>query len=178
MSSFILLLQTQVSFAQFGVGLGLTAGIPSGDFGDIADFGVGGYLEPKYLVNNNIAVGVNFTVMGFAGGDLSDALTGGTPTELSAFVFVPVTAFADYMFLNQKVTPYAGLGLGPYFISGGETNVGNLSFDLGSSTEFGFAPRVGVLIGKFNMGGAYHIVNGANFISFRLGFDIGARRDY
>ena len=185
--SFIFMLQTQLSFAQFGVGIGLVGGLPVGDFGDAADFGFGGYLEPKYLINDNIAVGVYTGGMVFAGSDLTDlsglgGLGGLATAELSAFTVVPLTVFGDYMFVNSKVTPYAGLAVGPYFISGGEvsTSVLGQSFDLPveSSTEFGFAPRVGVLIGKFNLGAAYHIVSDANFITFRLGFDIGARRDY
>ena len=171
------LIQVQSSFAQFGVGLGASAGIPMGDFGDLAEFGAGFHVEPKYLINGKIATGVSFGGLFFGGADVTE-LGGG----LNATTVVPITAFGEYMFSDSKVTPYVGLAVGPYFISGGEIEIdfgglGSLEADL-NRTEFGFAPRAGVYIGKFNLGAAYHIVNQGSFLSFKLGVDIGAHRNY
>ncbi len=183
-----LVCQIQYSQAQFGFGIGLVGGLPTGDFADIADFGGGLYLEPKYLINDRIAVGLNIRTLGFAGGEL-EAVAAGTVTidsELSAFYVVPLTVFGDYFFVDSKVSPYVGLSFGPYFIGGGdlETEVqnglqtGSAEFDFDPQTEFGFAPRVGVYIGKFNIGLSYNIADNFNFFDFRLGFDIGAKRNY
>ena len=172
------LLQVQSSFAQFGVGIGLNTGIPMGDLSDNSNFGFGGYLEPKYLINDNFSAGVTWAGYIFSGADLD--LTG---ASLSATSIVPITAFGEYTFSGSKVTPYVGLGVGPYFIGGGDVEFdfgGPIAGELGieSRTEFGFAPRVGVYIGKFNVGASYNIVKDASFLAFKMGFDIGARRNY
>ena len=167
---FVLVFAAMTSFAQFRVGLGLIGGAPNGDFGDAYDFGVGGYLEPKYSVMDDLEVGVHLAWMAFAGGDFS-----GTSGSLSAAKMVPILAVGQYYFAAGKV--YAGMGLGPYSIDFGTIDAGTSGgdIDLGSETKFGFAPKVGINLAGFDLGVAYHIVSDASFLGFNLGFHIGKR---
>ncbi|MEO9869876.1 outer membrane beta-barrel protein [Ekhidna sp.] len=152
--------------AQFHVELGLNANLPQGDFADAYKLGVGVYVEPKYAFNENIDLGLYIGSNGFAGEDIS----GGGSVEATAIV--PVLATGTYRFSTNNVTPYAGLGLGMYFIAAAEidgTEVGE------AESEFGFAPRAGVYVGRLNLGAAYNIVKDANYVQINLGFRILSR---
>lgn len=160
------------SFGQFRVGLGLIGGLPSGDFGDVADFGIGGYIEPK-ISFSDIEVGLHLGGMAFAGADIS-----GTSGSVSGTTIVPITANGYYFFDLPGVKPYVGAGLGPYFVDFGSVDTGVTGvpdIDGGSSTEFGFSPRAGLNLGGFDIGVAYHIVSDLNYFGFNLGFHIGKR---
>jgi len=126
-------------------GLGFAGGVPTAGFGQSNEFGAGGYLEGKYGVTEHIELGGRLSVTNFAG---------------SNFV-VPFLFTGDYVFVDTKVTPYAGLTLGPYFLNNR------------SRTEFGIAPRFGVYLGKFDLGLAYHIVSDLSFIGFNFGVVFG-----
>ncbi len=168
---------SQATFAQFGIGLGIQGGIPTGDFDLFADLGAGLYIEPKYIISNKISVGLNSGLMGFSAGDLSNFLE----EAVDFYTMIPVTAFGKYIFLDRKFSPYLGASAGAYLIKG--TNFDYQDQGLGfvdgqSRTEFGFAPRFGFVNGKFDFELSYHIIDVGSFFSYRLGFDIGARRDY
>lgn len=163
------------SFGQVRVGLGLLGGAPSGDFGDLADFGIGGYIEPKYSLTDNLEVGVHLAWMVFAGADLD---VGGTSASVSATKIIPILAVAQYYFPVPGVKPYVGIGIGPYNVDFGNfsaSGTGGATGDSGSETKIGFAPKVGINLGGFDIGVAYHIVSDLNFIGFNLGFHIGGR---
>ena len=164
-----LVFASMTSFGQFRVGLGIIGGLPSGNFGDIADFGAGGYIEPK-LSFGDIEAGLYLAGMGFAGADI-----GGTSVSVSGTTIIPVTPTGYYFFDVPGVKPYVGLGIGPYFVDAGSVSSGTLSVDAGSSTEFGFAPRAGINIGGFDLGLGYHIISDLNYIAINLGFHIGKR---
>ncbi len=172
---FVFAFACMTSFGQVRVGLGLLGGSPSGDFGDFYDFGAGGYIEPKYSVTDNLEVGGHLAFMGFAGGSFSG---GGTSVSVSAAKVVPILAIAQYYF-GTGVKVYGGLGIGPYIVDFGNvsasTSSGGGSVDAGSDTKFGFSPKVGINLGGFDLGVAYHIVSDLNFIGFNLGFHIGKR---
>ncbi len=170
----LMVLMTTPSFSQLRFGLGLLGGIPVGDFGDVADFGAGAYLEGKYAVTENIDVGVHLGAMGFAGADIG---VSGTSVSVGSFGIVPLLFTGEYVFLGGPVSPYAGIGIGPYFISGGDVSVSGSSVggSVSSGTEFGFAPEFGVYLGKFNLSISYNIAGDFNFINFGLGILIGNR---
>lgn len=171
---FALVFVSMASFAQVRVGFGLLGASPGGDFGDFYDFGVGGYLEPKYSVTEDLSVGVHLAWMAFAGGNISGSGTGSS-VSLSAAKVVPVLAIGQYYFAAGKL--YAGLGLGPYIVDFGSIDGSSSggSSSSSSDTKFGFSPKVGINLGGFDLGVAYHIVSDLNFLGFNLGFHIGKR---
>ena len=151
--------------AQFHIELGPNFNLPQGDFADSYDLGIGFYIEPKYAFNENIDLGLYVGSNGFAGADLAGA-------SVSARAIVPVLATGTYRISTSKVTPYAGLGLGMYFAQAVEID----GVEIGDAeSEFGFAPRAGVYIGRMNLGVAYNIVKDSNYLQFNLGVRILSR---
>lgn len=160
--------------AQFHVELGLDYSPPTGDFGNSYNTGAGMYIEPKYSLNENIDLGLYLGGNGFVGSDV----------ERVTFEFttiIPILATSTYRFSTEKITPYAGLGLGIYFTR----LIGFTFFDPitghpertsdNSSSDFGFAPRAGAYMGRLNLGFAYNIVSDVNFLQFNIGMRIGRR---
>jgi len=157
--------------AQFHVELGLNFNSPTGDFGDFYELGVGGYLEPKYAFNENIDLGLYVGVNGFAGADVD---TGFGTASVDATSVTPILATGTYRFLTNKVTPYAGLGLGVYLTeSVGVDSSGGTTDE--TVSEFGFAPRAGVYIGRMNLGLVYNSAGDISFLQFNLGVRILGR---
>lgn len=168
---FVLVLIASVSsYGQFRVGLGLMVGLPAGDFGDAVDLGIGGYLEPKYALNEKLDVGLF----------LGTSIFGGTSVSGSSFSATKITsvlATGDFKVSASKVTPYVGAGLGLYFQDFGSIGVsGQPDIDIGSETKFGFAPRAGVMLGRLNLGLTYNIVSDTNHMAINVGFEIGSKR--
>ena len=168
----VLVFASLTTMGQFRVGLGLIGGLPTGNFGDVNDFGGGAYLEAKASFGN-IEAGVNVSGLVFAGTDID-----GSNVSVDATTVVPITAIGHYFFDVTGVKPYAGIGLGPYIASFGDiSSTGGGSFDAGSETKFGFAPQAGINLGSFDIRFAYHIVSDLNYLSLNLGFNIGRRGD-
>lgn len=160
--------------AQFHIELGLNFNSPQGDFADAYDLGVGGYIEPKYAMNENIDLGLYIGQNVFAGGEIA-----GTNSSLDAQTLTPILATGTYRFSTNKVTPYAGLGVGMYFAKAIDTEitVGGVTTTLEgeSNSEFGLAPRAGVYVGRLNLGAVYNVVKDSNFIQINLGVRILSR---
>ena len=155
--------------AQFHVELGLNFNSPSGDFGDSYDLGVGAYIEPKYALTENIDLGLLIGSNGFAGADID---TGAGTGSVDATGILTILPTGTYRFTSNKVTPYAGLGLGMYFVRAIEVD----GVEIGESeSEFGFAPRAGVYIGRMNLGLAYNLAGDVEFLQFNLGVRILGR---
>ncbi len=167
--------------AQFHVELGLNISLPQENFSDAYDGGLGGYLEPKYALNENIDLGLLIGVNVFAGIS-EDALIGQRGSvEIDALTVSTFLATGTYRFSTKGVTPYAGLGLGIYAIEGASVGVTirgmTTTAKEDGDTKFGFAPRAGVYLGRVNLGVSYHIVKDVNFLQFNLGVRIGRRGD-
>lgn len=167
------------SQAQFHVELGLNFNSPQGDFADQYDLGIGGYIEPKYAMNENMDLGLYIGQNVFAGADVS---VGGTNVSVDAQTLTPILATGTYRFSTNSITPYGGLGLGIYTAKAVDvviidpTAPGGTSTVAGeSNSEFGFALRGGVYLGRLNLGAAYNLVKDSNFIQFNLGVRILSR---
>jgi len=160
-----------LSYGQFRLGLGLIGALPSGSFGDEADGGGGGYVEAKVSFNN-IEVGGHLGGLIFGG-----ASVGTSSVSISSSTVVPILAIGHYFFDVPGVNPYVGAGIGPYIVKFGDVDFGGTTgtIDQGSTTKFGFAPKVGINLGGFDLGVAYHIVSNLNFLALNLGFHIGKR---
>ena len=165
----VLAVASYTASAQFHLELGLNFNSPSGDFADTYDLGIGFYAEPKYAFSENIDLGLYLGSNGFAGADLDG---GGS---VGATSVVPVLATGTYRFSTNNVTPYAGLGLGLYFAQGAEVTFGGTTVEGESETEFGFAPRAGVYLGRLNLGVAYNLAGDIQYLQFNLGVRILSR---
>ncbi len=163
------------NYKAFKVDVGMLYGLPSGE---AFDAGIGFYLEPKYNVTDNIAVGLKMEWAVLGG---SDEL--GSDVSISAINTYQLTG--DYYFNTNKVRPFAGLGIGIYGLGSMDYDATtdyytiSESYDLGS--KFGFAPRVGLLMGHFRAALEYNVITGVdtdivdskNYLSIKLGFEIG-----
>lgn len=168
------LLAQSTDYKAFKVDVGGEYAIPSGDG---AKAGIGFYLEPKYNITNNIAVGLKMETAIMAAESVA-----GASVDISAVNTYQFTG--DYYFSNNYVRPFGGLGVGLYSLGSAtfsaideEGNTADLTLDYG--TKFGFAPRVGVLIGHFRLGLEYNVITGLesgvdkNYMALKLGWEIG-----
>lgn len=161
--------------AQFHIELGLNFNSPKGKFADTYKLGIGGYLEPRYALNENIDLGLLINQSVFAGADLDTGTGNGTVDATGVLLLLPN---ATYRFSKNKITPYAGLATGIYAFQ--SVQVSNTSENTiekrDAKTKLGFAPRAGVYLGRLNLGLAYNIVKDANFVQFNLGVWILERK--
>jgi len=161
----------RAEYKAFKVDVGGLYAIPSGDG---VKAGAGFYFEPKYNITDNIAAGLRmeWAMMG-ASDDLGDDVS---ISSLGSYLLT-----GDYYFNTKKVRPFAGLGVGLYSLGSIEFDdeVGEGEIDMGN--KFGFAPRIGLLLGHFRLGLEYNVITGVdsdvfdskNYLSFKFGFEIG-----
>jgi outer membrane protein W len=135
----ILLMVVMNAQAQFKAGATVGVQVPVGTSMDGYKTGLGLNLFGKYMLKENMAVGLNlgFLGLGFesSGGDGDDS----TPKSR----FMPVTGLFEYYFNGDKIKPYIGadLGLYNYKVS---YKAGGTSYS-DSKSYFGFAPVVGAM---------------------------------
>ncbi|MBS2210350.1 outer membrane beta-barrel protein [Carboxylicivirga mesophila] len=171
------------NYKAFKVDVGTLYAIPGAE--EMAS-GLGFYIEPKYNMTDNLALGLKmeWAIMGAA--DEYDV-------DISALGTYQLTG--DYYFGDSKVRPFVGLGAGIYAMgsvtaSNTQMSIGGVTVDAGDlmvdevmpefGTKFGFAPRAGLLLGHFRLGLEYNIITGIddvlpsrNYLSFKVGFEIG-----
>ena len=122
-------------------GVNLMTGMPMGDFGDAAGFGIGGGVDFNYYVADQIAVGLEVGYISFPGESI-DVL--GVSVDLPGYTMIPIIAKGTYYFNDEDegFRPYAGLGVGFYMLS--QTieipGVGDESID---QNGLGISPRIG-----------------------------------
>ncbi len=124
------------TYAQFYVGATVGPQIPLGDLSDGGKTGFGLNLSGKYLLNDNMAVGLNLGYNGF-----------GTDLKGFTFSFMPITGLFEYHINLDQFTPYVGADLGLYnyrYKMKGEI-MGEKFNNSDSEIYFGFAPTVGAL---------------------------------
>ena len=161
------------NYKAFKVDLGLLYAIPGGDG---ITGGIGYYLEPKYNLTDNIALGLKLEGAVMGADDIS-----GASASITALGSYQLTG--DYYFGDSKVRPFLGLGTGIYSMGSIDYDFSldadsNMSLDYGS--KFGFAPRAGLLLGHFRVAMEYNVITGIedplpsrNYLSFKVGFEIG-----
>ena len=149
---------------------------PGGDFGDIYAGGVGVSLHPRFNINGKMAVGLNVGANGFVGGDIENANDPNLDTEISAAGVINVLGTVQYKLLDKKITPYGELGLGMF-----KMRQGDVSADTGGDIEledksyFGFAPKVGAMVGFLNVYAQYVAAGDLKYTQFGLGFRFGKK---
>ena len=129
-----MLLIFSISQAQINVGATIGPQIPMGSFGDSFNVGFGFNAAGKYMLQENMAVGLNLGYSRF--GTDSDGFSGS---------MVPITGLFEYHFTSGKFKPYIGADLGLYRYGVKYEISGSTSKD--SEIYFGFAPTGGVLYG-------------------------------
>ncbi|MBI1316050.1 outer membrane beta-barrel protein [bacterium] len=101
--------------AQLRVGAGLMTGLPMGDFGDAASFGIGGGVWADYFVTDNIAAGVS---LGFLSYGAKEEVEG---SDYST-TMIPILLTGDWHFMpGETFDFYAGVGLGFNMVSSKST---------------------------------------------------------
>lgn len=161
------------NYKSFKVDLGVLYGI-----GTAEEFsgGIGFYLEPKYNVSDNIAVGLKGEIAVIGGADIL-----GENVNISAIGSYLLTG--DYYFSNSGIRPFGGLGIGIYTLGSTEVDFGTVGGAVNYGSKFGFAPRVGLLLGHFRLAAEYNVITGIeeglaskNYIAIKAGFEIGGGR--
>ena len=139
----VVLVVILVPKAQAQINIGATVGlqIPTGSMGDVLKTGFGFDLLGKYMLNENVAVGLD---IGWAryGIDLSGYDVPSGYDVSGSGSYVPITALIEYHFGTGKVKPFLGADLGLY-IAKAKVTVDGISVSE-SKTNFGFAPVGGI----------------------------------
>jgi len=122
--------------AQINIGATVGVQIPTGSMADGMKTGFGFDLLGKYMLNDNLAVGLDVGWARFGTEDL------GYEDVEATGSFIPITALAEYHFGTGKVKPLAGIDLGLYIFKAKATAMGYSVTT--SESYFGFAPLAGI----------------------------------
>jgi len=141
----LFVLSSSPSLAQLHFETGINFISPTGEFGTSTEFGAGAYIEPKYLLTEHVDIGLHLGLNGVLGKNLKSGAT--LPTILATYT---------YRLPTNHMIFYGGLGFGIYVLRGNRLLI--------ESTEFGIAPRLGIYLGRLNLGLTYNVVTEANFI--------------
>ena len=137
-------------------------------------------LEPKYNIQDQLAIGLRMEGAVLAGLEAEDA--NGMPTEISISAIGSYLVTGEYYFSNNSFRPLAGLGTGIYSMGSITASTSDDSIDEGAvdiGNRFGIAPRVGFEVGHFRMGLEYNLITGQpegfnrNYFSTKIGFFFG-----
>lgn len=160
-------------YKPFKVDLGLLVAFP---LNDDLKIGGGGYIEPKYNIDDQFAGGLRIESVIIANNVLAE-ING----DMIDFNVSGITSFlltGDYYFTTSPIRPFAGLGAG-IFICGEVDYVNDVVSSYLLGTRFGIAPRIGVLAGHFRLGLEYNMIPGLptvhsrDYLSLKIGFEIG-----
>ncbi len=142
-----------------GVNLGYM--LPLGTFGDAVDGGIGYGLSGKYLLTDNVAVGINANYFALS-------------LKAASSYFVTSTQFhlaGDYFFGTEELRPYAGVdfGLTQYKFDGFgfEVKENYLSYGVGGGLMYFFNDNFGAN-GQVRFNGI-NAKESSNYISIGLG---------
>lgn len=163
-------------FKPFKVDVGLSFNTP---FDDVADNGIGGYIEPRYGVNDQFTAGLRLEWSALSSG----SITVNTQMVDVSSASVRSTMFVgEYFFNTANVRPFVGAALGMYrresygvSVNLGSVQVGDLN---GSVTNFGFAPRLGLNAGHFRLSTIFNFTGNdiSNYFGLNVGFEFGGGR--
>ncbi|MGE6221374.1 hypothetical protein ACQKCH_16240 [Nubsella zeaxanthinifaciens] len=129
-------------------------------------------IEPKYAVNNSLALGLRMESALTANAiEVNGTSAAGSIKSTSSYLLT-----GDYYLNETGFRPFVGLGAGLYSLAGIEFD--NSNAGIAGKTKFGFAPRVGFETGHFRTGIEYNFAGknlGANYnyLAFKIGFFLG-----
>lgn len=173
-SAFISSAQSTV-FKPFKVDLALGYAMPGGS-GSKA--GVLFAVEPKYAINDNIALGLRMEAAVMARANVNSANDQFDADVKASGSYV---ATGDYYFNTNSFRPFAGVGAGLYTIAAAYGDSNGEVVELAASNKFGAMPRVGFEAGHFRMAVEYNIVGKSgsinnNYLGIKIGAFIGGGR--
>jgi outer membrane protein W len=147
---------SSASYAQFS--LGLQGGIAKSDVEDSKTV-AGGGVNLRVFASPQFALGVAGKIYA----DGSDYRVAGQ-TFSTTGTLTPVTGTLDYFFTTGAVRPYVGGDAGVYFSKYDAKYNGNTILESSRHSNFGAAPRAGLVFAFGNLGiqveGIYHFVFG------------------
>lgn len=152
----VVLLMNVSGFAQLS--LGLQGGLAKSNR-DNSKAIAGGGVNLRGFVSPNFAVGIAGKIYA----DGTDYTVAGQTLSFNGTV-MPVTATLDYFFTEGVIRPYVGGDAGMYFSKYDAKFNGNTIGESSKHSNFGTAPRLGVVFAFGNVGlqieGIYHFVYG------------------
>lgn len=154
--------------------------------------GTGFVGEIKYLVHDNVGVGMRIDLEVMFGGTIADDV------GLDIAMAGSAIAKAEYYLGNGPVRPWAGGGIGMYSIGSQRFDSDpNLTFSSQSGRYVGIAPQLGIDLGRLRLAATYNYVVGAgievtrtingmterqkytqNYLTLELAIRIGGERKY
>jgi outer membrane protein X len=128
---------------------------------DVREYGVGGAVEPKYNLTDQLSIGVRLEGAALIPESVS---MDGDSVSMGARALSAYLAKAEYYLTTSDVRPFVGIAAGLYDIGGGSQSVGSAGIvqQAEAFRGFGFAPQVGVNFGGFRLAGTYHIITGGD----------------
>jgi len=167
--------QQQRIFAPFKVDLGINLSFPTDPK---LTLGGGAFVEARYGITDQVHVGLNLgsNILGEGRFILQNR-----DANINAQAISNISLTGEYHFNTFNTRPYVGMTTGMYRRSNytvTDANNGNVITHQGSLVNFGFAPRVGLVAGKFRLNLAYNFTGPGitNFINLGLGMQIGGNR--
>ncbi|HLT08825.1 MAG TPA: hypothetical protein VK014_14950 [Cyclobacteriaceae bacterium] len=144
------------------------------------DLTVGGgfFVEPRYGINDQLHVGLHLGSNIIGEGQF---LFHNTQAVTRAQAIGNISVTGDYIFTKENVRPYIGMSVGMYRRSDYEIideSSGTTINNQGTHVNFGLAPRMGLVAGKFRMDATFHFTGQGitDFISLGLGIQFGGGR--
>ena len=154
-AAFVMLINS-AGFAQLS--LGLQGGLAKSDIEDSKTI-AGGGVNLRVFASPNFAFGVAGKIYA----DGSDYRVAGQTLSTTG-TLMPVTGTLDYYFLTGLIRPYIGADAGVYFSKYDAKYNGNTILESSRHSNFGAAPRAGLVFAFGNLGiqveGIYHFVFG------------------
>lgn len=163
------------TFKPFKVDFAVGYAMPGGSG---AKAGVLFAVEPKYALNDNIALGLRLegAVVARATQDASGHFVSGDVKAAASYL-----ATGDYYFNTNRFRPFVGAGLGFFSTAAASVDTNGDVVEGASAIKFGGAPRVGFEFGHFRMAVEYNVAGKTNsinnnYLGIKLGFFAGGGR--
>ena len=122
-------------------------------------WGMGAWIEPKFNLLDQLAVGLRTEGIAVIGGMLSNE------PDITQKAGAAFLLKGDYFFTNNTARPFGALGLGMYTLGGQSikvsTSATSASISQKAGKYFGIAPQIGVDLSHFRVSFVYNIILGA-----------------
>jgi len=158
--------------------VGLEAGLPIGDFGDVTTFGIGASVGYEVPVGDNLGVVAQVGYLYFAGKDYSIGIANIDGPNWSV---IPAQVGAKYYFTENQEGFYAmglvGIHALSYTVPGFSATLPEVTV---SDTQLSFAPGLGYVVGEnIDLALRYQIISGdggsLSYMGVRAAYLFGSR---
>jgi hypothetical protein len=147
-------------YKKFSLGLGLEGALPTGGLKSLYNVGAGATVRAAIGLDKASAVTLTTGVVAFIPKDL------GSGIDVKAQINIPIKAGYRYMLSDS----FYGIGEAGVSIIKSYYNNGSSTLQSVSSSEFTYAPGIGVLLGGFDASLRYEGYSSAGFLGLRVGF--------